>query len=99
MFRPGCKKPPDSLIIGWEKLYKELGPKCFFVNRQGNRSQYGSDGEPTSTNAKKRIKELREENEKLKLQDDYLKRIERLAPRKPKKRDFPSSSRTKAKIN
>lgn len=36
LFRPGCKKPPDSLILGWEKLYKELGPKCFFVNRQGN---------------------------------------------------------------
>ena len=66
LFRHGCKKPPDSLILGWEKLYKELGPKCFFVNRQGNRSQYDSDGEPTSTNAKKRIKELREENEKLK---------------------------------
>ena len=49
LFRPGCKKPPDSLILGWEKLYKELGPKCFFVNRQGNHSQYGSDGEPTST--------------------------------------------------
>lgn len=59
LFCPSCKKPPDSLILGWEKLYKELGPKCFFVNRQGNRSQYGSDGEPTSTNAKKRIKELR----------------------------------------
>ena len=53
LFRPGCKKPPDSLILGWEKLYKELGPKRFFINRQGNRSQYGSDGEPTSTNAKK----------------------------------------------
>ena len=71
LFRHGCKKPPDALILGWEKLYKELGPKCFFVNRQGNRSQYGSDEEPTSTNAKKRIKELREENEKLKLQVDY----------------------------
>ena len=51
LFRPGCTKPPDSLILGWEKLYKELDSKCFFVNRQGNRSQYGSDGESTSTNA------------------------------------------------
>lgn len=39
----------------------------FLCHRQGNRSQYGSDGEPTSTNAKKRIKEFREVNEELKL--------------------------------
>ena len=44
LFRPGSKEPPDSLILGWEKLYKELGPNCFFVKTQGNRSQYGSDG-------------------------------------------------------
>lgn len=88
LFRPGCKKPPDSLILGWEKLYKELGPECFFVNRQGNRSQYGSDGEPTSLQAKKRIKELREENEKLKLQVDYLKKLNALVQENQKRERF-----------
>lgn len=88
LFRPGSKEPPDSLILGWEKLFKELGPNCFFVNRQGNRSQYGSDEEPTSLKAKKKIKELREENEKLRLQVDYLKKLNALVQENQKREKF-----------
>lgn len=78
----------ESTMLGWFRLYRKMGETAFLIHRQGNRSQYGKDGEPTSEKAKKRIKELREENEKLRLQVEYLKKLNALVQENRKKEKF-----------
>ena len=78
----------ESTMLGWFRLYRKMGEVAFLVHRQGNRSQYGKDGEPASEKAKKRIKELREENEKLRLQVEYLKKLNALVQENRKKEKF-----------
>ena len=78
----------ESTMLGWFRLDRKMGEAAFLMHRQGNRSQYGKYGEPTSEKAKKRIKELREENEKLRLQVEYLKKLNALVQENRKKENF-----------
>ncbi|MDY0345527.1 MAG: hypothetical protein WCX85_01810 [Bacilli bacterium] len=73
-----------STMLGWFRLYRKMGEAAFLVHRQGNR-QYTKDGEPRTETTKKRIKELREENEKLRLQIEYLKKLNALVRENRKK--------------
>lgn len=74
-----------SQMLAWFRIYRDLGDNGFKVHRQGNRTKYGVDGTPKDPKLNKRWRELREENEKLKLQVEYLKKLNALVQENQRK--------------
>ncbi len=78
--------PTDSIIYKWQKIYLEEGMEGLSVERRGKATKADNvmKGRPANFNAKK-DEDLIAENRRLKMENDYLKKLAALIQEEEKR--------------
>ncbi|WP_378954845.1 helix-turn-helix domain-containing protein [Pelosinus sp. sgz500959] len=71
--------PDHGIIIKWERIYLEEGPEGLFVDRRGRASADSGSRKGRKPNLDKKVEEdLIAENQRLRAEIDYLKKLNTL---------------------
>jgi len=81
-YREAARKfgiPDHGIIMKWERIYLEEGPEGLFIERRGRASVDGGTRKGRKPNLDKKVEEdLIAENQRLRAEIDYLKKLNAL---------------------
>ena len=73
----------DTLIAKWERIYLEEGPEGLYLERRGRATRYDNSSKGRQPKFDKKLEEdLITENQRLRMENEYLKKLNALVQQK-----------------
>jgi len=73
----------DMLIAKWERIYLEEGPEGLYLERRGRATRYDNSSKGRQPKFDKKLEEdLITENQRLRMENEYLKKLNALVQQK-----------------